>query len=142
MKLTYAMFKAAVDRMPGTPHDEIRDGLLAAFSAIDIDHATRDRCAEAVAGLYGRSDCHPETTMGDAWDQCCLAALAAIRALPAAPVRPLPTVEDVAKAICCPGRQCRFENKRDAWSACHSAMFARQAAQAAAVLALFTGDAK
>ena len=104
---------------------------------IKIDEATRERCAEVVWQIYGQSNFHPDDNAKDAWNQCCEAAVKAIRALPAAPVRPLPTVEDVAKAICCPKGGCGFQN----WYVpeCSFEVFADQAAT---VLALFTGDAK
>ena len=136
-----AIFDAVEARLPfRTPDKRIRDALNAAFAAITLDEATRDRCEESIEGLLVPLNFHSYPEMREGWDQCRKAAVKAIRALPVAPVRPLPTVEDVAKLLCCSfGDGCDFERGPFGFTQCNFESCLREAS---AVLTLFTGDAK
>ena len=138
MEINDAMFEAARDHIENDTHDDnLWDALNSAFSAITLDEATRDRCAEAVEGLkfppsfYSFPDAH------EGWDRGCEDAINAIHALPVAPVRPLPTLEEVAKVLCCGEGGCSFEHEY--LSECSFDGFTDRAAD---IIELFTGDAK
>ena len=107
----------------------IRAALEAALAAIPLDEVTVERCVTAVWALDGEPCCNPEDYASDAWYACVEHAVAAIKKLPVVQPRPLPTLESVARAICCPDGcvreplgDCRWEYSED---------------EATAVLALF-----
>ena len=106
---------------------------------INLDQATRDRCAAAVLQLRGRPDLDPADTAKDAWNLCCADAVKAIRALPAAPVQ-LPTLEEVAKHLCCKLHGCDFEKGNGPLSECRVTNYDRNVA--GGLIILFTGDTK